>query len=163
MRRFARVELGDDEIPDESPILHFRHLVEKHGLTATDAVAADIEQLPELIHGEESVAYGDQTYWRKKGPARLREGRPPLPDEPARRGRQRALERPVAQDRPSPFAHAGVLRAAVPRGEAAVGLPEDEVPRAREENLARAQAMFALANLYEVRHGLMPPGVGCAL
>ena len=33
MRRFARVELGDDKIPDESTILRFRHRLEKHGLT----------------------------------------------------------------------------------------------------------------------------------
>ena len=34
MRRFARVELGDDVVPDETTILRFRHLLEKHGLTA---------------------------------------------------------------------------------------------------------------------------------
>jgi hypothetical protein len=33
MRRFARVELGDDEIPDESTILRFRHRLEQNGLT----------------------------------------------------------------------------------------------------------------------------------
>ena len=33
MRRFARVELDEDKIPDESTILRFRHLLEKHGLT----------------------------------------------------------------------------------------------------------------------------------
>jgi IS5 family transposase len=33
MRRFARVELGDDKIPDESTILRFRHRLEQHGLT----------------------------------------------------------------------------------------------------------------------------------
>ncbi len=33
MRRFARVELGDDKIPDETTILRFRHLLEKHRLT----------------------------------------------------------------------------------------------------------------------------------
>lgn len=33
MRRFARVELGDDKIPDESTILRFRHLLERHRLT----------------------------------------------------------------------------------------------------------------------------------
>lgn len=33
MRRFAGVELGDDVIPDETTILRFRHLLEKHGLT----------------------------------------------------------------------------------------------------------------------------------
>ena len=33
MRRFADVELGDDRIPDETTILNFRHLLEKHQLT----------------------------------------------------------------------------------------------------------------------------------
>ena len=41
MRRFARVELGDDEVPDETTILRFRHLLEQHQLTQAifDAVA----------------------------------------------------------------------------------------------------------------------------
>lgn len=34
MRRFARVELGEDTVPDESTILRFRHLLEQHQLTA---------------------------------------------------------------------------------------------------------------------------------
>ena len=34
MRRFARVELGDDVVPDETTILRFRHLLEEHHLTA---------------------------------------------------------------------------------------------------------------------------------
>jgi len=34
MRRFARVDLGEDAVPDESTILRFRHLLEEHGLTA---------------------------------------------------------------------------------------------------------------------------------
>jgi IS5 family transposase len=40
MRRFARVELGDDVVPDETTILRFRHLLEQHRLTAAifDAV-----------------------------------------------------------------------------------------------------------------------------
>jgi IS5 family transposase len=33
MRRFAKVELGDDAVPDETTILRFRHLLEQHGLT----------------------------------------------------------------------------------------------------------------------------------
>src|SRR6202020_2708740 len=33
MRRFARVELGDDRVPDETTILRFRHLLEEHQLT----------------------------------------------------------------------------------------------------------------------------------
>jgi IS5 family transposase len=33
MRRLARVELADDVVPDETTILRFRHLLEKHRLT----------------------------------------------------------------------------------------------------------------------------------
>ena len=33
MRYFARVELGEDTVPDESTILRFRHLLEQHQLT----------------------------------------------------------------------------------------------------------------------------------
>jgi hypothetical protein len=35
MRRFVRVELGEEVVPDESTILRFRHLLEQHRLTAT--------------------------------------------------------------------------------------------------------------------------------
>lgn len=35
MRRFAGFVLGEDALPDESTILHFRHLLEAHGLTQT--------------------------------------------------------------------------------------------------------------------------------
>ena len=40
MRRFAGIELGDDRIPDETTILNFRHLLERHGLT--QAIFADV-------------------------------------------------------------------------------------------------------------------------
>jgi len=33
MRRFAGIELGDDRIPDETTVLNFRHLLERHQLT----------------------------------------------------------------------------------------------------------------------------------
>jgi len=46
MRRFARVELGDEVVPDESTILRFRHLLEQHGLTKAifNAVAGLLEE-----------------------------------------------------------------------------------------------------------------------
>jgi IS5 family transposase len=46
MRRFARVELGEDVVPDETSILRFRHLLEQHGLTAAifDAVRDLLEE-----------------------------------------------------------------------------------------------------------------------
>ncbi|CAI07435.1 Transposase, IS5 family [Aromatoleum aromaticum EbN1] len=34
MRRFARLDLADDAMPDETTILNFRHLLEQHGLTS---------------------------------------------------------------------------------------------------------------------------------
>src|SRR6202050_1793284 len=33
MRRFARIELGDEAVPAETTILRVRHLLEQHGLT----------------------------------------------------------------------------------------------------------------------------------
>lgn len=46
MRRFVGLELGEDAIPDESTILRFRHLLERHQLTAQlfDAVRALLEE-----------------------------------------------------------------------------------------------------------------------
>lgn len=45
MRRFARIELGEDVIPDESTILNFRHLLERHRLTE-----ALFEEVNGLLH-----------------------------------------------------------------------------------------------------------------
>ena len=36
-----------------------------HTVTATNAAASDIGQMPHLLHGEESVLYGDQAYWKE--------------------------------------------------------------------------------------------------
>jgi len=43
MRRFAGIELADDEVPDESTILRFRHLLEQHKLT--EAIFAEVRTL----------------------------------------------------------------------------------------------------------------------
>ena len=40
VRRFAGIELGDDRIPDETTLLNFRHVPERHGLT--QAIFADV-------------------------------------------------------------------------------------------------------------------------
>src|SRR6201994_5210264 len=42
MRRFARVELGADVVPDETSILRFRHLLEEHRLTGKIFDARDL-------------------------------------------------------------------------------------------------------------------------
>jgi IS5 family transposase len=45
MRRFAGVELADDDVPDETTILRFRHLLEKYQLT--EAIFAEVRTLLE--------------------------------------------------------------------------------------------------------------------
>jgi IS5 family transposase len=45
MRRFAGIELAEDAVPDETTILRFRHLLEKHHLT--EAIFAQIRSLLE--------------------------------------------------------------------------------------------------------------------
>ena len=45
IRRFVGVELGEDDVPDESTILRFRHLLEKHELTK--AIFAEVGSLLE--------------------------------------------------------------------------------------------------------------------
>jgi IS5 family transposase len=45
MRRFAGIELSEDAIPDESTILRFRHLLERHQLT--EAIFAEVRSLLE--------------------------------------------------------------------------------------------------------------------
>jgi IS5 family transposase len=231
IRRFVGVELGDDVVPDESTILRFRHLLERHqltealfgairdqltaqrlllqagtivdatiihapsstknvahardpemrptqkgnqwyfgmklhvgtdthgrvhSLTATDAAAADVTQLPALLHGQERVLYGDRAYWSEdlrqtcEGAGfryRVnRRGTKTHPLSPQWQAINRARSR---------------VRA---RGEHAFhvvkrlwGFAKVRY-RGLAKNLARAFTMFGLANLYLVRRRLLPPG-----
>ena len=236
IRRFVGVELGEDDVPDESTILRFRHLLEKHDLTkaifaevgelleekrllvksgtivdatiisapsstknregkrdpemrqtkkgntwyfgmkvhvgtdlkglvhtvvVTDAAQADINQLPDLMHGEERVLYGDKAYWCE-------------PDREA-------------------YKEAGVRYRVTRRGKRGKPLTErwKDINRARSrvrafgehpflvmkrlwgfdkvryrglaKNAARAFTALALTNLYRMRYRLIPPGATCAL
>jgi IS5 family transposase len=237
MRRFARVELGQDKVPDESTILRFRHLLEQqgltesifeavkdlliehglllragtivdatiiaapsstknasgtrdpemkqtrkgnawhfgmklhvgtdrrgtvHSLTATHAAASDIGQMPHLLHGEESVVYGDQAYWKEADRQAFEEAgvryrvnrRAPRGNRNLSR-RSRAINRARSRARARcehPFRVVKQLW----------GFTKTRY-RGIAKNLARAQTMFALANLYALRHRLMPPGARCAL
>ncbi len=237
MRRFARVELGDDKIPDESTILRFRHLLEKHqlteaifeavndlltehrltlragtivdatiiaapsstknatktwdpdmkqtrksgswhfgmklhigtdrrgtvhSLTATHAAASDITQLRDLLHGKETVLYGDQAYWKEADRqafeaqgVRYRVNRRAAGGNQKLSERWRKINRARSRTRARcehPFRivkHLWGFQKTRYRGIA--------------KNLARAQTMFALANLYAHRYQLMPPGERCVL
>ena len=237
MRRFAGVELGEDKVPDESTILRFRHLLEKHRLTeaifeevkdllteqglllrsgtivdatiiaapsstknaegkrdpemkqtrkgnawhfgmklhiatdvrgrvhhvtATHAAASDIGQLPDLLHGEESVIYGDQAYWKEadrqafeargvryRVNRRAPGGNKNLSERWRKINRIRSRTRACCEH---PFRVVKQLW----------GFQKTRY-RGIAKNLARAQTMFALANLYAVRHELEPPQESYAL
>jgi transposase, IS5 family len=236
MRRFVGLELGDDAIPDESTILHFRHLLEAHqlteamfalvrgllesrglllksgtvvdatiiaapsstknatdtrdpemkqvrkgknwyfgmkvhtgtdrrgivhSLTTTHAAEADINQLPQLLHGEERELYGDQAYWaegdRQAAEAagiRYRVNRRPTEKHPLT-DRWKKINR--ARSR---------VRA---RGEHAYHVVKNlwgftKVRyRGLAKNTVRVFAAFALANLYLMRRRLRPAGASCHL
>jgi IS5 family transposase len=47
MRRFAKIELSEDKVPDETSILNFRHLLEEHELTK-----AMFEKINGLLEGK---------------------------------------------------------------------------------------------------------------
>ena len=227
MRRFARVELGEDVVPDETTILRFRHLLEQHGLTgaifdeiggllearglllragtivdatiiaapsstknataardpemkqtrkgkhwhfgmklhvgtdkrgivhtvrATNAAAADITQLPELLHGQERELFGDQAYWKEDDRQFLESWGI----------RYRVNRRPTAQ-RPLSERWRRINRARSrvrARGEHAFHVVKTLWGfttvryRGLAKNTARVYAAFALANLYLMRHAL---------
>src|ERR1700730_3749881 len=236
MRRFVRVELGDEVVPDETTILRFRHLLEQHGLTqaifnsitglleerrlllrsgtivdatiiaapsstknasasrdpemkqtrkgrnwhfgmklhigadkrgivhtmrATAASVADITQLPDLLHGQERELFGDQAYWKEDDRKfleawgmRYRINRRPTSKRPLS-ARWRMINRARSRTRA--------------RGEHAFRIVKQLWGFAKvryrglAKNVARAQTMFALANLYQVRRQLLPAGARCAL
>lgn len=236
MRRFARVELGDDAVPDETTILRFRHLLEEHHLTsaifdqirgllearglllrsgtivdatiiaapsstknatatrdpemkqtrkgknwhfgmklhigtdqrgvvhtvrATNAAVADVTQLPELLHGEEREVFGDQAYWKEDDREfleswgiRYRINRRPTASRPLSE-RWRMINRARSRTRACGEHAFRVIKQLW-------GFTKVRY-RGLVKNLARAQTMFALANLYQMRRQLLPAGMGCHL
>jgi IS5 family transposase len=130
-----------------------------HSLVTTDAAAADINQLPDLLHGEERVLYGDQAYWcdadrqaAETAGLRYRVNRRPTKQHPLS-PRWKAINR--ARSR---------VRA---RGEHAYhvvkrlwGFTKVRY-RGLAKNTARVFAAFALANLYLARKRLLPAGASC--
>lgn len=236
MRRFVGLELSEDAIPDETTILHFRHLLERHQLTArlfdgvrnlletqglllksgtivdatilhapsstknatrtrdpemrqtrkgkdwyfgmkvhvgtdrrglvhslttTDAAQADVTQLPHLLHGEESVLYGDRAYWAE-GDRQACEAA----GIRYRVNRRGTKQHPVSER----WRRINQARSRVrARGEHAFhvvkrlwGFTKVRY-RGLAKNTARAFAAFALANLYLLRYRLGARGATCLL
>ena len=132
-----------------------------HSLTVTDAGAADIKQMPDLLHGEEREIYGDQAYWKESDRQEF-EGR----NVRYRVNRRPNAGRPLNDRWKKINRSRSRVRA---RGEHAYHVVKrlwgfNKVRyRGLAKNLARAYTAFALANLYLVRGKLMPPGARCAL
>jgi len=107
-----------------------------HTVTATNAAAADITQLPALLHGQEREVFGDQAYWKEadrqayeaRG-VRYRSIGAPTPGRSSPRAGRRSTAR--VRD-PCP------RRASLPRGQASVGLRQSEVPGLGQEPGPRA-------------------------
>jgi IS5 family transposase len=130
-----------------------------HSLTTTDAAAADLPQLPDLLHGEETALYGDSAYWNEElreecgahGIAyrvnRRAQAKHPLSPRWRRINRARSRHRALGE---TPFLvvkHLWGFRKVRYRGLA--------------KNTARAFAIFALANLYLMRERLRPSRAKC--
>jgi hypothetical protein len=67
MRRFVRIELGEEVMPDASTILRFRHLLEQHGLTEAifNSITGLLEERRLLLR---SGTIADATCWMNRPP-----------------------------------------------------------------------------------------------
>ena len=128
--------------------------------TATDARAADITQLPYLLHGQEREVFGDQAYWKEadRQAFELRGVRYRINRRPNRRPlseRWRMINRARSRTRACGEHAFRVVKQLWGFAKARY--------RGLAKNLARAQTMFALANLYQLRRELLPAGTSCLL
>jgi IS5 family transposase len=132
-----------------------------HSLTTTDAAQADVTQLPRLLHGQERVLYGDRAYWSAAARQQCRA-----------RGMRYRVQRRAAPGRPLSAHWQAINRSRSrvwARGEHAFhvvkrlwGFAKVRY-RGLAKNTVRAFAVFALANLYLLRHQLLPAGAPCRL
>jgi IS5 family transposase len=119
-----------------------------HTVTTTDAAQADITQFYDLLHGAETVVYGDKAYWSAAHQAdcdaqgvRFRVNQ---------RGKRTPNQDQVNRARSRVRAHGEHPFHVVKRlwGFAKVRY------RGLAKNTARIFTLFALANLYQLRHRL---------
>lgn len=132
-----------------------------HSLTTTDAAEADLNQLPNLVHGEERELYGDRAYWNEADRRSFSEVG--VRYRVNRRGhRHRPLSahwQEINRSRSRVRAHGEHSFLVV---KALWGFRKVRY-RGLAKNTARAYTAFALANLYLLRRKLLPPGVQYAL
>jgi len=129
-----------------------------HTVTATDARVADITELPHLLHGREREVFGDQAYWKEADRQAFaargvryrinrRPNRRPLSERWRLINRARSRTRACGEH---PFRVVKQLW----------GFTKVRY-RGLAKNLARAQTMFALTNLYQLRRELLAMGARC--
>ena len=125
-----------------------------HNVIATHAATADITQLKDLLHGEESTIFGDQAYWKEDDRTQWQ-----LAGGRYRVNRRGTRKHPLTAHQKSINRSRSRRRA---RGEHAFRVVKQlwgfvKVRyRGLAKNLARAQTMFGLANLYLLRRRLLP-------
>lgn len=123
-----------------------------HTLTATHAATSDISQMPELLHGQESVVYGDRAYWKAQDQQDFEHR-----GVRYRVNRRSSTKVPISDHWRWINRTRSRVRA---RGEHAFGVVKHlwgftKVRyRGLAKNLARAFTAFALANLYLMRRRL---------
>jgi IS5 family transposase len=127
-----------------------------HTVTTTTAKDADITQLPALLHGKERVVHGDRGYFSREANRYLR-----------KRGIRSRLQRRAASGHPLTEAQKArnqrwsKVRARVEHPFHVIkrlwGFAKVRY-RGLKKNTARVFALLALANLYRVRHRLLPRG-----
>lgn len=124
-----------------------------HSLTGTDAAAADITKMADLLHGQEREIYGDQAYWKEADREHFRAA-----GVRYRVNRRRNRHHPLTEHERKINRSRSRVRA---RGEHAFRVVKQlwgftKVRyRGLVKNIARAFTMFAMANLYMVRYKLM--------
>jgi IS5 family transposase len=125
-----------------------------HSLTTTHGGAADITQMPSLLHGQEREVFGDQAYWKEadRCAAKAKGVR-------YRVNRRGTKQRPLTAYQKSINRSRSRSRA---RGEHAFhvvkrlwGFTKVRY-RGLAKNTARLFTAFALANLYMLRRKLLP-------
>jgi IS5 family transposase len=132
-----------------------------HTVRATAASVTDITQLPDLLHGQERELFGNQAYWKEDDRKFLQASGMRYPINRRLTSRRPLSERWRMINRARSWTRA--------RGEHAFRVVKHLWGFAKVryrglvKNLARAQTMFALANLYQVRRQLLPAEAGCAL
>ena len=125
-----------------------------HSLITTDAAAADISQMANLLHGGEREIFGDQAYWKEEQRKAYRDW-----GVRYRVNRRGHCTKPLTDYQKTINQIRSRTRA---RGEHAFRIVKQlwgftKVRyRGLMKNTARAFASFALANLYMIRFSLLP-------